>query len=105
MTACQLSRLCRQACNMVKPAPDQMECLQCDGRGVSSAVYQSQTKIGVHAGGSPPSLQQLQLYAESISSVIAPQGYDSAHCDRLVFSLHVQQQCTRAGLNMPLRMP
>ena len=29
----------------------------------------------VFAGGHPPSLQQLQEYAESISAVIAPQGY------------------------------
>ena len=86
MTACQLSRLCRQACNMVSPALDLMECLQCDRRTVRNAVDQNQSKIGIRAGGSPASLQQLQQYASSISGVIAPQGYGSAHDDRLAIS-------------------
>ena len=86
MTACQRSRLCRQACNMVSPALNLTECLQCDGTSVGNAVCQSKPKIGVRAGGSPPSLQQLREYADSISGVIAPQGYGSAHDDRRAHS-------------------
>ena len=69
-----------------EPALDMMECLQYDTRTVRNAVDQNQSKIGICAGGSPPSLQQLQQYASSISGVIAPQGYGSAHDDRMALS-------------------